>query len=239
MCYRISVPGGEYLEKHFNARISVNFERKYHVSAFSEDKLPVITDDEPKQIQLFNWGLIPFWIKNKNQADEIRKKTANARAESIFDKPAYRNAARTRHCLVLADGFFEWREVLGRKYPYYIKTRDGNPFAMAGLWEIWNNPKTNETVFSFSIITTEANNLMRIIHNKKKRMPVILLEECAQLWIDKNLSEEEAKELLAPLEDRKLEAYSISKFITSRNKNIDVPDVIQPFEYPGIESHFR
>ena len=149
MCYRYSVPSREVLEKKFKATFkrNENFERKYHVGTFNNPKLPVITNEDPKQIDLFHWGLIPFWVKDQKNADEIRQKTANARGKSIFEKPSYRNAAEKKHCLVLADGFFEWRYYNGRNYPHYIYLKNHEPFAIAGLWDSWTNRETQEKIF--------------------------------------------------------------------------------------------
>lgn len=123
MCYRYSVPGPDTLVKRFSASFpeESSFSRQYHASSFDLPKLPVVTSENPMQIQLFCWGLIPFWIKDEKTAEELRFKTMNARAEELFEKPSFRDAAEKKHCLVLADGFFEWQEVNGKNYPYYIR----------------------------------------------------------------------------------------------------------------------
>src|SRR4030043_446046 len=98
MCYRKSIPGNEVTEKRFNVQsLGEPFKRRYHVSAFSHEKLPVITDENPHQITLMNWGLIPHWVKDTKQANEIQQKTANARAETIYEKPSFRYAAEKKH----------------------------------------------------------------------------------------------------------------------------------------------
>ena len=184
------------------------------------------------------WGLIPFWVKDEHQANDIRKKTANARAETIYEKPVFRHAAEHKHCLVLADGFFEWHEHNSRKYPYYVRMKNHEPFAMAGLWDSWKNPANDEVFESYTIITTDANQLMKIIHNTKKRMPVILPDGTERRWLNLNLSKEDAKEMLVPLDSRYMEAYSISKLITTRGKDPNIPEVLTPYSYPGIQAHF-
>ena len=159
MCYRYSVPGPDILEKKFQAKLKVKFERKYHAGGFDFPKLPVITNEDPDLINLFHWGLIPFWVKDEKTANDIRQRTANARGESIYEKPSFRHAADKRHCLVLADGFFEWRYFMGKNYPYYIHLKNRESFAIAGLWDIWKNPENDEKIYTYTIITTEAKPL--------------------------------------------------------------------------------
>lgn len=238
MCYRYSVPSKEVLEKKFRAtfKSSEDFKRKYHVDAFNNPNLPVITNNDPKQIELFHWGLIPFWVKDQATADEIRQKTANARAESIFEKPSYRNSAEKKHCLVLADGFFEWKFFNGKNYPHYIFLKNHEPFAMAGLWEDWTNRETQEKVSTFTIITTKANSMMEKIHNKKKRMPVILQSKDYDKWISMPFDKQSSLELLIPYDQDEMEAFTISKLITSKQENQNSPDVIKPFRYKELES---
>lgn len=237
MCYRYSIYSRpELIEARFDAKFQKNFTPKYHASAFSQEKLPIITNNNPKEIILADWGLIPHWVKNAKQADEIRQKTANARSETIYEKPSFRNSAKKNHCLVIADGFFEWREVNKRKYPYFIRLKNHNLFSMAGLWEPWTNPETDEYFITYTIITTEANSLMKIVHNQKKRMPVILSEESEKIWLDISIDSSLAKRILSPFDDDKMEAYTISKLITSRESDPNVSEVLTPYTYPGVKS---
>jgi len=241
MCYRYSVPGPDSLVKRFSALFlePVPFKRQYHASSFDLPKLPVITNENPKQIQLFTWGLIPFWVKDRKTADEVRLKTMNARAESIFEKPSFRHAAEQKHCLVLADGFFEWQEYQGKNYPYYIRLKDHEPFAMAGLWETWVDKATSEELRTYTVITIKANPLMEKIHNKKKRMPVILRKENEKEWIRNSLKKETAQALLSPYDAREMEAFTISRLITSKHQNPNVAEVLHPFLYPKLQKKIR
>jgi putative SOS response-associated peptidase YedK len=224
--------------KRFSALFleNVPFKRQYHASGFDLPKLPVITNDQPTQIQLFTWGLIPFWVKDKITAEEVRLKTMNARAESIFEKPSFRHAAEQNHCLVLADGFFEWQEYEGKNYPYYIRLQNHEPFAMAGLWDTWKDPETAEVLQTYSVITTKANPLMDQIHNKKKRMPVILPKDHERDWIDPSVNKQAAEAMLVPYDEKLMEAFTISRLITSRQRNPNVPAVSQPFTYPELQT---
>jgi putative SOS response-associated peptidase YedK len=237
MCYRYSINSETMvIESRFDAVFQDNFEKRYHAGAFDQIKLPVITNENSKQIQFYRWGLIPFWVKTLKQADEIKEKTANARAETVYEKPSFRHSAENKHCLVIADGFFEWRYFQGRNYPYYIRLKSHEPFAMAGLWDCWNNKETEEKIYTYTIITCPANPLMEKIHNKKKRMPVILPKEKEQNWIDNTLTDEGAKKLLVPFEQKKMEAYTISRLITSKNRDINVPEILEPYGYPEFSS---
>jgi putative SOS response-associated peptidase YedK len=223
--------------KRFSALFleNVPFKTQYHVSSFDLPKLPVITNEQQKQIQLFTWGLIPFWVKDKQTAEEIRLKTMNARAESIFEKPSFRHAAEQKHCLVLTDGFFEWQEYEGKNYPYYIRLKNHEPFAMAGLWDSWIDPETTEVLQTYAVITTKANPLMEQIHNKKKRMPVILPKNHERDWVDSSLDKQAVEALLVPYDEHLMEAYTISRLITSRQRNPNNPEVLQPFTYPELQ----
>lgn len=209
------------------------FGPKYFQSAFEFPKWPVIGAEKPREIQMMTWGLIPSWIKDQESAKKFRVSTVNARAETIYEQPAFRRAARDKHCLVLADGFFEFREHNGKKYPYYIRVRDGRPFALAGLYEYWTHPGTGETIPGFSIITTVANPLMEIIHNRKKRMPVILSEDQERDWLKPG---ELFRELLKPYPDEKMEAWPVSRRISERGSGKNVAELLDHVDYPELDS---
>jgi putative SOS response-associated peptidase YedK len=136
---------------------------------------------------------------------------------------------------VLADGFFEWQEVNGKNYPYYIRLKSHEPFAMAGLWDTWKNKETSEELHTYSVITTKANPLMERIHNKKKRMPVILRRDDEQHWIAPSLEKQQAESLLRPYDEAEMESFTISRLITSKHRNPNVPEVLHPFTYPELQ----
>ncbi|MCJ7571482.1 MAG: SOS response-associated peptidase [Candidatus Thermoplasmatota archaeon] len=235
MCYRYSVPGPDAVKKTFQVKIGEDFQRRYHVGAFENVKLPVITNQDPHQVQLFKWGLIPFWVKDEKTASEFKDRTVNARSETIFDKPAFRSSAGKQHCLVIADGFFEWRYYNGKNYPYYIKLKDREVFSIAGLWDRWVNKNSGEEIYSYTIITTEANPLMAMIHNKKKRMPAILDKKDEEKWIKKTITKEETMDLLKPYDESNMTTYTISKMITAKDIDVNVPEVLEPFQYNNLE----
>ncbi len=233
MCFNISInKESKELEERFDASFENNddFEKIYHVSAVASPSLPVLTSDEPSKFRFYNWGLIPHWVQSREQADDLRLKTVNARAESVFDKPSFREPIKIKRCLVIADGFFEWREVGGKNYPYYIKLKNNDAFAFAGIWDEWRNK--NDVTRSFSIITTEANPLLAKIHNKKKRMPVMLEDE--RRWLEKDLDREEITSMLKPYDQDKMRAYPVRRLITEDVED-DVPEILVPHEYQALK----
>lgn len=187
-------------------------EGKYDVSVFTWPRFPVITNDE--EIQLYHWGLIPYWIRTKEEAEKIRFKTYNARADSLFAKPSFREAARVRRCLIPSTGFFEWRHENGKKIPYYIYLKEETLFSLAGIYDVWRNPETGELIYTFSMVTTPANPMMEYIHNSAKRMPAILSKADEEKWLDPGLPRKELESLLSPYDESDMEAYPVnSNFI--------------------------
>ena len=149
-------------------------------NGFSHPQITAITDKNPEETCLMDWGLIPHWGKDPS----IKRYTLNARMETLSEKPAYRSAKR---CLVLVDGFFEWQwlDAHGKqKQKHLIGLPSGKPFAMAGLWDEWANPETGEIIQSLSIVTTAAEGIMREIHNSKQRMPIVLLGNEKTKWLN-------------------------------------------------------
>jgi len=215
-------------------KLKDSFQDRFYVNSYSLPDMPVVTNEQPDTIQMYTWGLIPFWTKSQEDADKIRTRTMNARAETLFEKPSFRHAVRKKRCLIPASGFFEWRYLLGSNYPYYIYLKNRPVFYFAGLWENWHPPGSDDTVYTYSIITCEPNNLLRKIHNKKKRMPVILPLENQKDWIDNSLSVDEIKSFLVSYPDEEMESHTISKRITSKTLKRNVEEVIEPFEYPEI-----
>jgi putative SOS response-associated peptidase YedK len=161
------------------------------------------------ELQLFRWGLIPFWAKD----EKIGYSLINARAETLAKKPAFREALAKRRCLVPADGFYEWwKNADSGKTPFYIRMKTEAPFAFAGLWETWRGP-AGELIKSCTIITTPANVLLRPIHD---RMPAIMPPKHFQRWLDpEQAAPAVAAELLKPYPARELEAIIVSRQVNS------------------------
>ncbi len=183
-----------------------------------------------------NWGLIPRWTQGNEKALSIREYTLNATIESANEKPSYKHLLSSNRCIILASGFFEWREVNKQKFPYYIYPADDSFFSIAGLWDEWKNPMNGEIVNSFTILTTAANPMMEFIHNRKKRMPVILTDEQLKLFADPKVPMEE---FVKPFSEEKMKSHTIGKLITSRTENPNVPEVIKPFEHPELNELFH
>jgi putative SOS response-associated peptidase YedK len=237
VCYNITLNKKiEYLEKRFRATFESPhlFEPIYHVSAFSTPLVPVISNRKPNTIQLYQWGLIPYWAKDQETADKIRYKTFNARAETLLERASFKVPIKRKRCLVLADGFFEWREYNKNKYPYFIHLSTNEAFGLAGIWDSWIQKETGKSIHTFSIITTRANQLLEKIHNVKKRMPVILKKEDEVKWLDQSLSLEEVNSFLHPYEGNDLEAHTVSKLISARGVDTNVPKVIVHYEYKEL-----
>ncbi len=238
MCFNYSITKfQEYLEKRFQAKFEsgTNYNPKYLVQAFSIPQAPVITNALTDKIQLLNWGLIPFWVKDKAYADKIRRSTFNARDDTIFEKPSFKNSIKNKRCLVIADGFFEWHEYNGKKYPFYIKLNNSGEFCFAGIWDEWTDKSSSLIIKTYSIITTAANPMLKIIHNSKMRMPVILNRENEKKWLS-DLKEKEIADLLKPYNDKEMKAYTVSKMIVQKNIGDSNPDILKEIKYSELEN---
>ena len=184
MCYRTKLNAVlKDIESTFKARFiePESYISMDEINGFSFMKTPVITNDNQEEIEMLNWGLIPFWAKD----DKIRQNTLNARIETVTGKPAFSNSVNNR-CLIIADAYYEWQwqDPKGKaKKKYLITPKDQEIFAFAGIYASWRNPQNQELVNSYSILTTDANELMREIHNSKKRMPIILKKEDRERWL--------------------------------------------------------
>jgi putative SOS response-associated peptidase YedK len=179
-----------------------NFPPRYNVAP--TQPVPIVRLAEGKRhFALVRWAFIPGWVKDPKGFSLL----INARAESVLDKPAFRNAVRRRRCLIPADGFYEWREVGGRKQAFFVRRKDGQPFAFAGLWETWTGPN-GEELDTAAIVTTLANRTLSFLHG---RMPVILPPDAFDLWLDcAKVDAPTAAALLVPARDDLLEAYQVS-----------------------------
>ena len=182
-------------------------------------QVAVITDRDPKVLQFFKWGLIPFWAKDP----AIGQRMINARSETATEKPSFRTAFKRRRCLIPADGYFEWQKRGSRKVPVYIQRNDREIFAMAGLWESWKQ-HDGGTLHSCAILTTEANDTICPIHH---RMVVMIEPEDHKLWLaPRELKQQEWLLLMAGCPSDKLRFYEVS---TEVNRPInDNPFVIVP-----------
>lgn len=164
--------------------------------------------DQRRHAALLHWGLVPSWADDP----KIGNRMINARADGIADKPSFRNAFKKRRCLVLADGYYEWKTEGKQKQPYYFRMRDERPFAFAGLWECWSKD-AGPPLESVTIITTEANELSRAVHD---RMPVILDAADYDRWLDPSYYDrDELLKLLVPYDAPLMQAEPVSTHVNN------------------------
>ena len=190
------------------------FERRYNIAPTQE--VLTVVGGERRRAGFMRWGLIPHWAKDP----KIGSRMINARAETVAEKPAFRDALR-RRCLVLADSFYEWHRSGGARRPMRVAMRSGEPFAFAGLWSVWTDPEGNR-IPSCAIITTAGNDLLRPIHD---RMPVILPREMEEPWLDAGIDDPGALgNVLTPYPDDAMGVYEVSTLVNSAAH--DGPEVI-------------
>jgi len=184
--------------------------------------IPIVKDNVTKSIELYKWGLVPFWAKDPN----IGYKMINARSETAHKKPSFRAAFKHRRCLILADGFFEWHADIkgGPKTPYLFKLQNNLPFTFAGLYEHWPIPSGGE-LHTCTILTCQPNELVSGYHN---RMPVMLGDDSRWSWLNPTAKEGDLLALLGPYPADEMTCYPVSRAINSP-KN-DQPEVIKPVE---------
>lgn len=212
MCGRFSIVSSK---ESIEARFDVIFDDDHYRSVYNAaptQLLPLITNIEPNKVSFYKWGLVPFWAKDQSLASKM----INARSETILEKPAFKNLMKRKRCLVLSDGFYEWKQHSGgKKQPYRITLKDNALYAYAGLWDEWSESE-GKKVNTFTIITTQPNELMKSIHN---RMPVILNREDEKKWIDKNTEIEQLLPLLKDYPAHLMNAFPVSTLVNSASNN--------------------
>jgi putative SOS response-associated peptidase YedK len=209
---------GRFTQTHSAAELSAMFDLeevpdwkpRYNIAP--TQMIPAIV--EPHHFKSLRWGLIPSWAKDST----IGSKLINARAETVSEKPSFRDAFKRRRCLIAADGYYEWKKQAGKKQPFYFRLESGKPFAFAGLWEQWNSPE-GETIETCTIITTEANELAATVHD---RMPVILGEADYDRWLDPDFKD--AQSLLHPYSSKEMLSYPVPVVVNSPSH--DTPECI-------------
>lgn len=216
------------IEERFDASFDYSFDPRYN--AAPSQSLPVITNEESDAIQPVEWGLVPSWADDRLEFGLI-----NARAETLSETASFSEAYERRRCVVPADGFYEWTETSGGKEPYRITLDDESVFVMAGLWERWDSPQRQtglgefggvdvgeetETVETFTIVTTEPNDVVGELHH---RMAVVLDPDEVATWLHGD--ESERGPLLRPY-DGEMQAYQVSRAVNDPSN--DSPDVVEP-----------
>lgn len=209
-------------------------------SGFAYSNSAIIKKAGPDDIEIVSahWEFIPSWIKNMSEVEAARKQGIpwlNAKAENLLTSKMWRPAALSKRCLVIASHFYEWRHYKpeGAKkeltYPYAITANDQDYFYMAGIYNTWTNKSTGEIIDTFAIVTTAANDLMKVVHNKKERMPTILPENLAWEWIMEDLTEERIQQIASyQLPSEEMHAYTIAKDFR------EAQDPLAPFEYEDL-----
>src|SRR5262245_43699234 len=201
-------------------------DQNYNVTPRAE--VPVVAESQGERVlDLVRWGLVPSWAKDISIGDRM----INARAEKLTTSNAYKRAFAKRRAIVPADGFYEWEKIEGKKQkqPWFIRRRDGEPMAFAGLWEIWHDPKIGDDaprIRTFTIITTEANDLLASIH---ERMPVLLPESEWGRWLDPSYNDVDAlQQLLVPAPETDIEMWPVSTLVSKADN--DGPELLEPVE---------
>jgi putative SOS response-associated peptidase YedK len=224
MCGRFGLTRPERLDLERFGVASVPATRpRYNITPGTE-VLVVRERSGERRAEFLHWGLIPSWAPDPS----IGNRTANARADSAFEKPAFRNAMRLRRCLIPADVFYEWQEAPGRrrKQPYAVRLRDGEPFALAGLWDYWrprDAARGTEGIASCTVLTTEPNTLLAPIHD---RMPVIIPPSRYSAWIDARTPGAAVQDLLRSYPSDEMEAWAISTRVN--DPALDDATVLEP-----------
>lgn len=227
MCgrYTLATPDPAQLRARFPIGESLELRRRYNVAP-GDDVLAVVQRERAApEGALLRWGLVPYWASDPR---EIALKTINARAETLAERPAYRDAFERRRCLVVADGFFEWSAGV----PHWITRADGAPFAFAGLWASWRPRDAApdvEPLRSCAIVTTAAAGAIRALHD---RMPVILSPARERAWIDPATPPAELRPLLDPAAGPQLAHRPVSRAVNDARH--DAPDCLDPPEQASL-----
>ncbi|WP_144479715.1 SOS response-associated peptidase [Cytobacillus oceanisediminis] len=207
MCGRFSLfEDINSLKGQFQFEFPEGIDARYNIAP-GQDILTVVDQGEGRVGTRMRWGLIPFWADD----EKIGYRMINARAETVDEKASFQQALKQRRCLILADGFYEWKKEGKQKQPFRFGLKNKKPFAFAGLWESWN--KGGRSITSCTIITTKPNEVTEKVHD---RMPVILPENRIGMWLDRSIDNtDELKKLLVPYEAGEMESYAVSTEINS------------------------
>lgn len=209
----------------------------YHASGFAHPEILIYTHEKPLEPQPYRWGLIPHWVKDTAARDQIWNKTINARGETIFEKPAFRDPAHRKRCLIYVDGFFEHHYHKRVAYPYLIQRKDREPLVLGGLYDDWVDPSTGELFHTFSVVTTKANALLHEIHNnpnaEEPRMPLVLHQEDEEAWLNET-DIQKVRSLIRPLADDVLDAFTVRK-LRGKESVGNTPQAIEEFHYKELD----
>ncbi|TXG37027.1 SOS response-associated peptidase [Seonamhaeicola maritimus] len=230
------------LYQEINTEFEIDFEYTpyFHLNGFSHGNVYIIKMDEPDRIHPAAWGLVPDWGVHNPEVFWKKSNTLNARAESLFEKPSFKNSANDKRCLILSDGFYEPHHVGGVSIPHFCyqpskEYPEGDLFLFAGLYNELDND-----LLSATIITVEANDFFAEVHNKKKRMPLVLAYDLYEDWLDNGLNQSQLNELMAyGFTNRDFKAHPINRDLYyKKNVNTNIPEIIKPIDYPELNTLF-
>jgi putative SOS response-associated peptidase YedK len=224
----------ERLKKASNEADRLNLPDYYLAAGYSFPKL--LINKSHFEIDIYNWGLIPHWVNDKDQAIQIRSKTLNARGETIFDKPSFRDAANSNRCIVPVNGFYEFHHKKGKVFPHYVYLKDNHSMLFGGLTSEWMDKSSGEIIKTLSIVTTTGNKLMSEIHNNPKatgpRMPLILDPKDVDNWLHSK-DRKEVEQLIKPLSDDSLNAHAV-KPLSGKNAVGNSPEAQGKHDYQEL-----
>ena len=216
----------------------------HHVSGFSHPHLLIYTSDNPYTPLAAQWGLIPHWTKSMEAGKLFWNKTLNARVETIFEKPSFKESAKSKRCLVYLDGFYEHHHLNGKSYPYFIQHHDKSPLIIAGLWSEWLDKSSGEILKTFTLVTCEGNEMMAKIHNNPKlagpRMPLILEEKNAEEWLNpvqNNTDKDSLRELIKPYPSDKLISHTV-KVLRGKDAVGNTEEAEKEYIYDALNTLF-
>ncbi|MGH2463421.1 MAG: SOS response-associated peptidase [Candidatus Limnocylindria bacterium] len=217
MCGRFAQPhSAEELARIFRARPMVDLPGQRFNVAPTDEVAGVVEHHGERLIEPFRWGLVPWYAEDRERAARL----INARAETVESSPAFRTSFAKRRLIIPAAAFYEWYRADGRRLPFAVRRRDGEPLALAGVWAVWRDPDTTERVYTCSILTTVPNDLVSPIHN---RMPVILDPADWDQWLSEDAPRAELRALLMPSPSQALFAYPVSPAVNSvRNEGAEL-----------------
>lgn len=202
----------EDIEKEFRVNLTESESKPSYNVAPAQEIDAVLSQDSKTILTELKWGLVPSWAKDPG----IGNRMINARGETLGEKPSFREAFKKRRCIIPATGFYEWKKGKDGKQPYYFFLPDKPIFGFAGLYEEWTDKETGELLETCTIITTEANDVLKPVHD---RMPVILSSENYSLWLDEKINDtDRLQKLIAPYSPKEMKAYPVSK-------SVNIPDV--------------
>ncbi|WP_111682435.1 SOS response-associated peptidase [Winogradskyella tangerina] len=235
MCYSTALrKQREQIEKKLRDRINstfhpeIQFEPYFHLNGFTHGNLQIIKMDEPETIYNASWGLVPDWANHNPEAFLKKSNTLNARGESIFEKASFRDSAEDKRCLILADGFFEPHHENGVAIPYFCYQptevdKDGQLFLFAGLYN-----ELDKDHYTATILTTEANEFFAEVHNKRKRMPLVLDQHYYEDWLDHGMSEQELNEIIATgMSSIPFKAHPVSRDLYKKGIDTNRPYIVE------------